>query len=83
MLYQQLADESLSSFPLGDESYSNHNKAEIGETIKDNENTKSDHLHDGGKLKSPVGKCCWVDTGSHLFFDISEFNFWIQRPVEP
>ncbi|XP_054800106.1 UDP-glucose:glycoprotein glucosyltransferase isoform X1 [Prosopis cineraria] len=83
VLYQQLADESLSSFPLGDESYSNNNNAEIGETIKDNESTKSDVLHDDVNLKSPVRKCCWVDTGAHLFFDVSELNLWIHRPVEP
>ncbi|XP_028800912.1 UDP-glucose:glycoprotein glucosyltransferase isoform X2 [Neltuma alba] len=83
VLYQQLADESLSSFPLGDESYSNNNKVEIGETTKGNETTKSDILHDDVNLRSPVGKCCWVDTGAHLFFDVSELNLWIHRPVEP
>lgn len=76
VLYRQLAEESLSSFPLGDESYSNNDMKEI-------ETTKSDLLHDGVNLKSLGGKCCWVDTGGQLFFDVSELHLWIQRPAEP
>lgn len=83
MLYQQLAEESLSSFPLGDESYSNNDKAESGGTTTEIKTTKSDPLHVGVNLKSPGGKCCWVDTGAQLFFDISELHLWLDGPVEP
>ncbi|CAI9304355.1 unnamed protein product [Lactuca saligna] len=51
VLYQQLAEESLSSFPL------------------------SDDIN-----PSPGGKCCWVDTGGALFFDVPELLLWLRDP---
>ncbi|CAH9082160.1 unnamed protein product [Cuscuta europaea] len=47
-LYRQLAEESLSSFPLVDD-------------VK-------------------VKKCCWVDAGGSLFFDVPELLLWINSP---
>lgn len=48
VLYRQLADESLSSFPHGDDPTSTH--------------------------------CCWVDTGSSLFYDIADLLSWLASP---
>lgn len=53
VLYQQLAEESLSSFPL------------------------SDDIN-----PSPGGKCCWVDTGAALFFDVPELLLWLRDPLK-
>lgn len=53
VLYRQLAEESLSSFPLTDDISSS------------NANT---------------GRCCWVDTGGELFFDIAELKLWLHGP---
>lgn len=48
VLYRQLADESLSSFPHGDDSSGTH--------------------------------CCWVDTGSSLFYDVADLLSWLASP---
>ncbi|XP_057737491.1 UDP-glucose:glycoprotein glucosyltransferase [Arachis stenosperma] len=75
VLYRQLAQESLSSFPLSDDdSFSENDK--IGEN-------KFNPLHDGVDLRSPQGKCCWVDNGDQLFFDGSELRPWLQSLAEP
>lgn len=71
VLYRQLARDSLSSFPLF------HNDNEIAE-IKKNE-TQLDPLRVGVSVESPGGKCCWVDTGEHLFFDVDELRSWLQN----
>ncbi|TKY71358.1 UDP-glucose:glycoprotein glucosyltransferase [Spatholobus suberectus] len=68
VLYRQLAHDSLSSFP--------HD----GETDTDAEITKLDPLRAGVSLKSPGGKCCWVDTGDNLIFDVPELLLWLQTP---
>ncbi|KAK7302415.1 hypothetical protein RJT34_13304 [Clitoria ternatea] len=34
------------------------------------------------ELESPGGKCCWLDTGDNLFFDVSDFQFWLQNPPQ-
>lgn len=81
VLYRQLAGESLSSFPLGDESYSNNDNVETAKTEEKMENRKSDPLH-VVDLKSPAGKCCWVDNGDQLFFHVSELLLWLQSPAE-
>lgn len=83
VLYQQLAEESLSSFPPADEGISNNVGAEALETNAKMENKKSDLLLVGVNLKSPGGKCCWVDTGGSLFFDVSEMLLWLRNPTEP
>ena len=80
VLYRQLAEESLSSFPLSDDSYSNNvNGIDASEAI---ETKKLDPLLVGVNPKSPGGKCCWVDTGGALFFDVAELQSWLQRPNE-
>ncbi|KAE9601240.1 putative glycosyl transferase, family 8, nucleotide-diphospho-sugar transferase [Lupinus albus] len=82
VLYRQLAKESLSSFPLGEESYSNDGNEIKLETKTKTETRKLDSQHVGVNLKGPEGKCCWVDTGEHLFTDISELLVWLQNPAE-
>lgn len=83
VLYQQLAEESLSSFPLVDEGISNNVGAEALDTNAKMEIKKSDPLLVGVNPKSPGGKCCWVDTGGSLFFDVSEMLLWLRNPTEP
>ncbi|KAJ0010857.1 hypothetical protein Pint_33128 [Pistacia integerrima] len=74
VLYRQLAEESLSSFPLVEESNS-----EASENL---ETRISDSLLVGVNPKSPGGKCCWVDTGGALFFDVFELLLWLRNPSE-
>lgn len=81
MLYRQLAEESLSSFPLVDDGISN-NSEEILETNSKMEIKKSDPLLVGVNPKSLGGKCCWVDTGGSLFFDVAELLLWLHSPTE-
>lgn len=81
VLYRQLAEESLSSFPLVDDGISN-NSEEILETNSKMEIKKSDPLLVGVNPKSPGGKCCWVDTGGSLFFDVAELLLWLHSPTE-
>ncbi|RZB96618.1 UDP-glucose:glycoprotein glucosyltransferase isoform B [Glycine soja] len=81
VLYQQLAEESLTSFPLGDENYSDNETEEKLQTEKKIERRKVDPLH-GVILKSHGGKCCWVDTGEHLFLDFYELLAWLQDSAE-
>lgn len=64
VLYRQLAHDSLSSFPLTHHDYES--------------NIQLDHLRLGVNLQSPAGNCCWVDTGEHLFFHVSELLEWLQ-----
>ncbi|MBA0788613.1 hypothetical protein Gotri_025715 [Gossypium trilobum] len=80
VLYRQLAEESLSSFPLPDDSYSNNERGlDANETA---DVKKFDPLLVGVNPKSPGGKCCWVDTGGALFFDVADLLLWLQRPNE-
>lgn len=74
VLYRQLAEESLSSFPLVEEGNS-----EASENL---EIKVSDSLLVGVNPKSPGGKCCWVDTGGALFFEIKELLLWLWNPSE-
>ncbi|KAG9141867.1 hypothetical protein Leryth_013981 [Lithospermum erythrorhizon] len=39
-------------------------------------------LADDVSLKNSGGKCCWVDTGSSLYFDIEELLIWIRSSYE-
>lgn len=82
VLYRQLAEESLSSFPLADDVVSN---AIDGGTSEPNETTKPDNSDAfllGMNLRSPGNKCCWVDTGGSLFFEVIELNKWLKNPVD-
>ncbi|KDP38843.1 hypothetical protein JCGZ_05000 [Jatropha curcas] len=81
VLYRQLAEESLSSFPLCDDSISSNDSEEIAETSEKNESKRSETLLVGVNPKSPCGKCCWVDTGGALFFDVAELRLWLNSPV--
>ncbi|GMJ03532.1 UDP-GLUCOSE:GLYCOPROTEIN GLUCOSYLTRANSFERASE, PRIORITY IN SWEET LIFE 2 [Hibiscus trionum] len=80
VLYRQLAEESLSSFPLSDDGYShNGHGVDASEAVG---TKKLDSLLVGVNPKSPRGKCCWVDIGAELFFDVSELQSWLQGPNE-
>ncbi|CAN0880692.1 UDP-glucose:glycoprotein glucosyltransferase [Linum grandiflorum] len=81
-LYRQLAEESLASFPPSDDSISNDSEG-IVETADNNEIKKSDPLLVGRNPSSPGGKCCWVDTGGRLFFDVSELQLWLRSTAAP
>lgn len=78
MLYRQLAEESLSSFPPVEDSNSNLEVKETSDTNENLEMKKSDPLLVGVSPRAPAGKCCWVDTGGALFFDVAELLLWIQ-----
>lgn len=82
VLYRQLAEESLSSFPLADEGSSNSVSGETLETNGIMEIRKSDPLLADANPKSPGGKCCWVDTGGSLFFEVAELLLWLRNPTE-
>ncbi|XP_043704312.1 UDP-glucose:glycoprotein glucosyltransferase [Telopea speciosissima] len=81
VLYRQLAVESLSSFPLVDETSANDLGRDISEPDRDISSKKDDHLLVGMNPISPGGKCCWVDTGGTLFFDVSELLLWLGHPT--
>lgn len=71
VLYQQLAEESLSSYPL------------LSDDINANESDEpknADPLLVGINPTSPGGKCCWVDTGAALFFDVTDLRLWLRDP---
>ncbi|KAG6391795.1 hypothetical protein SASPL_149555 [Salvia splendens] len=75
VLYRQLAEESLSSFPLADD----------GGTSEPSETAKldiSEALLLGKNVKSPGNKCCWVDTGGSLFFDVKDLHKWLENPID-
>lgn len=80
VLYRQLAEESLSSFPLVDDVISN---TIDGGTFEPNETTKTKNSEAfllGMNPNSPGNKCCWVDTGGSLFFEVTELQTWLQNP---
>ncbi|KAL6178989.1 hypothetical protein ACLB2K_050505 [Fragaria x ananassa] len=81
VLYRQLAEESLSSFPPVDETNS-RSASGNSETNEHVESRKSDPLDVGLNPKSPNGKCCWVDTGGALFFDAAELKSWLHSPKD-
>lgn len=71
VLYRQLAEDSLSSFPLVD--YSSASSNEGGFETNDNAKSKKvEPLLLGVNSRAPNGKCCWVDTGAALLFDANE-----------
>lgn len=75
VLYRQLAGESLSSYP--DEVILD---SAGGNTESNEEIDRVDSLLVGVNPKSPGGKCCWVDTGVSLFFDVPELLRWLGTP---
>lgn len=82
VLYRQLAEESLSSYPPLDDTNSNDEVKRTSEGNESVETIKSDPMLVGENPRSPAGKCCWVDTGSALFPDVAELLLWLQSPIE-
>ncbi|KAL0384582.1 UNVERIFIED_CONTAM: UDP-glucose:glycoprotein glucosyltransferase [Sesamum radiatum] len=79
VLYRQLAEESLSSFPLADDVISNTIDGGISEPNDTTKTTNSEAFLSGMNPKSPGNKCCWVDTGGSLFFEVGELQMWLQN----
>ncbi|KAI4342257.1 hypothetical protein MLD38_026900 [Melastoma candidum] len=73
VVYRQLAEESLSSFPLVEET---------GTRSERSSSRKHESLLIGRNPPSPSGKCCWVDTGGALFFDAAELVLWLDTSPE-
>ncbi|KAL3638178.1 hypothetical protein CASFOL_018048 [Castilleja foliolosa] len=76
VLYRRLAEESLSSFPLADDVIIN--TVDGSGPIETTKTKNSEAPLSGMNLKSPGNKCCWVDTGGSLFFEVSELQSWLQ-----
>jgi UDP-glucose:glycoprotein glucosyltransferase len=81
VLYRQLAEESLSSFPLLDDSFSNNASGGLAKINDTNEMKRSDPLLVGRNPEIPGGKCCWVDTGAALFYDVADLLLWLHSPT--
>ncbi|KAL0365044.1 UNVERIFIED_CONTAM: UDP-glucose:glycoprotein glucosyltransferase [Sesamum angustifolium] len=79
VLSRQLAEESLSSFPLADDVISNTIDGGISEPNDTTKTTNSEAFLLGMNPKSPGNKCCWVDTGGSLFFEVGELQVWLQN----
>lgn len=73
-LYRQLAEDSLSSFPVDDEV----NSITVGPP---SDGLKGGYSHTENLLKSG-GSCCWVDTGSVLLFNVPEIFSWLDTSTD-
>ncbi|KAI0503787.1 hypothetical protein KFK09_014730 [Dendrobium nobile] len=73
-LYRQLAEDSLSSFPVDDEV----NSITAGSP---SDGLKVDHSYTTNQLKSGES-CCWVDTGSVLLFNVPELLSWLDTSTD-
>lgn len=82
VLYRQLAEESLSSFPLADDNSSSSPDEGVFQQSDNANNKKVNPLLVGENPSSPAGNCCWVDTGGRLFFNVDELLEWLQNPKE-
>ncbi|KAJ8572608.1 hypothetical protein K7X08_009119 [Anisodus acutangulus] len=82
VLYRQLAEESLSSFPLADDNSSSSPDEGVLQQSDNAKNKKVNPLLVGENPRSPEGNCCWIDTGGRLFFDVAELLVWLQNPKE-
>ncbi|CAA0841506.1 UDP-glucose\\x3aglycoprotein glucosyltransferase [Striga hermonthica] len=80
LLYRQLAEESLSSFPLVDDVISNTIDGGVSRPSETAKSKNSETFLSGVNLNSPGNRCCWVDTGGSLFFEVNEFLTWVQNP---
>lgn len=80
VLYRQLAEDSLSSFPLVDDSSLNPVNEDLSEPTDIIKSKKNEPLVAGPNPRVPNGKCCWVDIGSAIFFDAIELQQWLQSP---
>ncbi|KAK6915977.1 UGGT, thioredoxin-like domain 1 [Dillenia turbinata] len=75
VLYRQLAEESLSSFPLSDETDPNYVGLGNSEENDKLQSKKVDSMQMSTNPISPGGKCCWVDAGSDSFERPELFDF--------
>ncbi|CAN4108103.1 unnamed protein product [Withania somnifera] len=82
VLYRQLAEESLSSFPLADDNSSSSPDDGVFHQSDNAKNKMVNPLLVGENPRSPGGNCCWIDTGGRLFFDVTELLVWLQNPKE-
>ncbi|WOL04288.1 UDP-glucose:glycoprotein glucosyltransferase [Canna indica] len=74
VLYRQLAEDSLSSFPIDDE---------INSVPITGENQIPDAIDAGYSLtnattRSHGAQCCWIDTGNALLFNTTELLAWLE-----
>ncbi|XP_009780014.1 UDP-glucose:glycoprotein glucosyltransferase isoform X1 [Nicotiana sylvestris] len=82
VLYRQLAEESLSSFPLADDNSSSSPEGGVFQQNDNAKNKKVNPLLVGENPRSPEGNCCWIDTGGRLFFVVAELLVWLQNAKE-
>ncbi|KAL3515635.1 hypothetical protein ACH5RR_022537 [Cinchona calisaya] len=80
VVYRQLAEDSLSSFPPADDSASTSSNEGDSEPNNDVKSKNVEPMLLGVNSRAPNGKCCWVDTGAALFFDANELLPWLQNP---
>ncbi|KAG0448863.1 hypothetical protein HPP92_027626 [Vanilla planifolia] len=71
-LYRQLAEDSLSSFPIDDEANSL-----TAWSLKDG--PKADHSYISTNPLKSARHCCWIDTGSSLLFNVPELLLWLDE----
>lgn len=74
-LYRQLAEDSLSSFPVDDEANA------ITAEPPPSDGLKVDHS-DTPNLTKSGGSCCWVDVGSMLLFNVPELLSWLETSTD-
>ncbi|KAI3972803.1 hypothetical protein MKX01_019461 [Papaver californicum] len=77
VLYRQLAEDSISSFPQADETNLRHAAADTLEGVGSLGSKGADNMLIGMNPQGPNGKCCWVDTGAVLYSDVSELQLWL------
>ncbi|XP_075520697.1 UDP-glucose:glycoprotein glucosyltransferase isoform X1 [Primulina tabacum] len=82
VLYRQLAEESLSSFPLADDIGLNAVHEAVVGSKETMELKKSEAMVSGTDSRSYGNMCCWVDTGGSLFFYPKELLLWLQNPID-
>lgn len=76
VLYRQLAQDSVSSFARS------HEESVNSENVSDTYmtgiyNKDLDRWSVSRNPNAPKGKCCWVDVGSTILFDVSELSSWL------
>nr|XP_010920353.1 UDP-glucose:glycoprotein glucosyltransferase [Elaeis guineensis] len=79
VLYRQLAEDSLSSYPFDGETDSEHVMGDLSEPIS---RVKVEPFLTSRNLRSPGGSCCWVDTGSALLFNVTELLSWLETSTK-
>lgn len=80
VVYRQLAEDSLSSFPLVDDSSLNPVNEDLSEQTDISKSKKNEPSVVGPNPRVPNGKCCWVDIGYSIFLDVIELQQWLQSP---